>query len=132
MGDTLVTNNGGGSLEVSANVEGYYGEAPAPTTLVPLTPSRMLDTRYAIGAPKGRLGEGRVLRLKPAGVAGIPAGARTVLLNLTALNASATTSVTAYADGTTRPAGAPLQAGHDGPAGGRRGVLLLTRCRGTA
>ncbi|WP_042390202.1 right-handed parallel beta-helix repeat-containing protein [Streptacidiphilus melanogenes] len=110
-GDILVTNSGGGSLQVSADVEGYYGEAPAPTTLFPLTPSRMLDTRYAIGAPKGQLGAGRVLRLRAAGLAGIPAGAKTVLLNLTALNASVATSVTAYADGATRPAGAALQAG---------------------
>ncbi|WP_042447932.1 hypothetical protein [Streptacidiphilus jiangxiensis] len=95
---------------------GYYGEAPTPTSYFPLAPAHVLDTRYAVGAPKGQLDGGKVLRLKVLGVAGVPVGARTVLLSLTALNATANTAVTAFAENTARPAGAAVEAGRGLPA----------------
>ncbi|HKN97067.1 MAG TPA: right-handed parallel beta-helix repeat-containing protein, partial [Pseudonocardiaceae bacterium] len=66
---------------------------------------RALDTRDGTGGvPAGKLGPGGVVSLKLAGTNGIPAtGVRAVVLNVTAIDPSATSFLTVYADGTTRP-----------------------------
>jgi hypothetical protein len=67
--------------------------------------TRVLDTRSGIGAPRGRVGPGKVVSVKVAGKGKpAPAGARAVVINLTARDASRATFVTAWPRGTRRPA----------------------------
>jgi len=80
----------------SRNIDGLY---------FPVTPSRILDTRIGLGAPKTAIGAGKTLHLQVGGVglvagypaAGVPAaGVGAVVLNLTATVASADTYLTTY------------------------------------
>ncbi|SHL27736.1 hypothetical protein [Actinacidiphila paucisporea] len=78
--------------------------APARSTLVPLSPTRFLDTRYGTGAPKARVGAGGVVKLKVAGAHGVPAtGVSAVVMNVTAVNPSTGGFVTVYPDGQPLP-----------------------------
>ena len=72
----------------------------------PLSPTRILDTRSAIGAPLGRLGPGQTLVLDVTDTlgSGIPAtGVDAVVLNVTATQPSAETFVTVWPSGASRP-----------------------------
>jgi hypothetical protein len=80
------------------------------STFTPVGPCRAFDTRSGTGlcpgagtVPKAPLGAGRTLTVKVAGVAGVPANATAVVLNLTAVDASEPTWVTAWAAGAARP-----------------------------
>ena len=82
------------------------------------TENRILDTRYGIGAAQRRVGPGGVLRLKILGVSGIPTSEITaVTMNVTDTDATASSVVTVYPDGTTRPTASNLnfQAGQTNP-----------------
>ncbi len=71
----------------------------------PKATTRVLDTRYGIGAPRARVGARKVVSVKVAGKGKpAPAGARAVVMNLTARDATRATFVTAWPLGTRRPA----------------------------
>ncbi|MET8079653.1 PKD domain-containing protein [Streptomyces sp. NPDC005303] len=73
------------------------------------TPKRILDTRSGTGAPKRRVGPGGLLRLKVLGVGGIPTtGVTAVTMNVTDTDATASSYVTVYPDGTSRPTASDL------------------------
>ncbi len=79
------------------------------STLVPVTPIRVLDTRVGTGAPKAKVGPGSVLRLKIAGANGIPtAGVAAVTMNVTGTNPTSADWVVAYPDGSPRPQSSDL------------------------
>jgi len=59
-------------------------------------PVRVLDTRSGLGASAGRLGAGQTLDLQVTGTAGVPAGAKAVVLNVTGVGATARTDLRAY------------------------------------
>lgn len=75
---------------------------------VPMSPTRVLDTRLGLGAPREPLRGGATLELKVAGIAGVPADATAVMLNLTGIRASAKTYVTVWPAGRTRPTASNL------------------------
>ncbi|MFF7550744.1 hypothetical protein ACFZCU_45100 [Streptomyces canus] len=79
--------------------------AATPGRLVPLAPTRFLDTRNGTGAPKQRVGAGGVVKLKVAGVHGVPtSGVTAVVMNVTAVKPSTSGYVTVYPDGKPVPA----------------------------
>ncbi len=106
----------GGAFKVSAHtaathvvidVVGWW--APAEVVrgrlFQPRATTRVLDTRSGIGAPRARVGAGKVVSVKVAGRGRpAPAGARAVVMNLTARSATRATFVTAWPRGTRRPA----------------------------
>lgn len=66
-------------------------DVPARSTVVPITPQRILDTRSGLGAPTGRVGStdgsGPAVELVVAGRAGLPAsGLGAVALNVTVVD----------------------------------------------
>lgn len=66
----------------------------------PLTPSRLPDTRSGNGAPVARLGTAGTLSLQVTGRGGVPAtGVPAVVLNVTAIDATAPTFLTAWPAG---------------------------------
>ncbi|MBB5871144.1 hypothetical protein F4553_004523 [Allocatelliglobosispora scoriae] len=67
-------------------------------------PQRTLDTRFGVGAAKAPVGAGKVIHLKVTGRAGVPAnGVGAVVLNVTVTGATASSFLTIYPTGTTRP-----------------------------
>ncbi|WP_371476645.1 hypothetical protein [Kitasatospora sp. NBC_00315] len=80
-----------------------------PSTLVPVSPARLLDTRAGTGAPKAKLGPDSTLTLTVAGRAGLPlTGVSAVVLNVTVTNPTEASHVTAYPHGTGRPTASNL------------------------
>lgn len=95
--------NHSGSVDLIASVEAFYlpfGPTTDPINkpMNPITPVRVLDTRSGVGAPKGPIGS---VKFKVAGLDGIPAGATGALVNLTAINSTANSYLTAWGDLTT-------------------------------
>ncbi|WP_329177405.1 hypothetical protein [Streptomyces sp. NBC_01477] len=97
-----VITSDGGTLHDAYTVTA--APTPARSTLVPLSPTRFLDTRYGTGAPKARVGAGGVVQLKVTGVHGVPAnGVNAVIMNVTAVNPTTSGFVTVYPDGSAVP-----------------------------
>ncbi|MET9622784.1 FlgD immunoglobulin-like domain containing protein [Streptomyces sp. NPDC006464] len=99
----LVTHTGG-TVDLVADVAGYYTANTAGSAFQSLTPTRFMDSRSGLGVPRAKIGSGGTARLQVAGVNGVPAsGVTAVVMNVTATNASRATVITAYPDGTPRP-----------------------------
>jgi hypothetical protein len=93
-----------GSVNLIADLSGYYTDSGSGSLLDSLGPVRMMDTRYGIGVAKAPVGAGQTVRLQVAGADGIPAaGVTAVVLNVTATGPTASSDVTVYPDGQSRP-----------------------------
>ena len=98
--------NQAGSVHLVADVAGWYGDADDTTgdLFNPLTPARLLDTRFGTGAPAAKVGPGATLELQVTGAGGVPAsGVTAAVLNLTAVDPTAQSFLTAWPTGETRP-----------------------------
>ncbi|WP_371479871.1 hypothetical protein [Kitasatospora sp. NBC_00315] len=92
--------NASTSVDLLADVTGYYTDAATGSALTTITPSRFLDTRSGVGAKQGRIGRDGVVTLQVAGVNGIPAtGVTGVVMNVTAVYPTDAGHVTVYPDG---------------------------------
>ncbi|MFF6776519.1 hypothetical protein ACFY8W_23585 [Streptomyces sp. NPDC012637] len=90
--------NKNGSVDLLADVAGYYADGTAGSSYEAVTPSRLMDTRTGTGVPKAKLGAGQTVTLS------IPdPNVTAVAMNVTATNATATSFVAAYPYGATRP-----------------------------
>lgn len=94
-------------IDLVADVSGYLlgGSPTAPGAYVARTPTRLLDTRTGVGAPKARLGSNRSLQIPLAGRGGLPAAGRmsAVVGTLTAVRSAKSGYLTVWPDGN-RPA----------------------------
>ena len=96
------TENGGGITYTSGPSMASVTNGPGRYT--PIAPTRILDTRNAVGvSTRTPLAGGHTLSLAAAGVHGVPATAIAVALNLTATQGTSSGFLTAYADGGSRP-----------------------------
>lgn len=94
--------NYAGSTEVIVDISGYF----VPTTgagFAPVTPKRVMDSRSGIGGPATDFTAGTVRDLTIAGANGVPGTATAAVVNITAVNATASSYLTAYPKGATRP-----------------------------
>jgi hypothetical protein len=106
--------DGSGAMCVFSNVDtdlivdinGYYSTS-ALGHYAPLNPTRVLDSRSGVGTPD-RLVAGATVELPLAGVAGVPADASAVAINVTSINPSADGFVTAYPCSSDRPVASNL------------------------
>ncbi|MFC1439181.1 hypothetical protein ABUW04_13025 [Streptacidiphilus sp. N1-10] len=108
---TVTISNETGTTDVVVDVVGYFSNGFNRGTYGLFTgsaPTRLLDTRAGVGATKAPLGAGSVLRLKVAGVHGVPSNATAVLMALTETGATAGGYLTAYPGGTSRPLASTL------------------------
>lgn len=105
----------GGRICVYSNVRthlvldlnGWF--APAGSQLAPLTPTRLLDTRAALGTSSTtRLEADQTLELQVAGRGGVPAGARAAVLNLVVTEPAGSGFVTLWPCDQPRPVAANL------------------------
>jgi hypothetical protein len=102
----------GGELDVIADVVGCFTSTGA--SVVPVTPSRVLDTRHGLGAPAGPVGAAGEIVVQVAGVGGVDPRATAVVVNVTATGASEETYVTVYPDEVARPDASSLNIGQGG------------------
>ena len=106
-GGSLSLHNGSsGRIDLVADVAGYYvgdGTSGVAGTTVPLSPSRILDTRSALGSPRA-VAKGASIALQVTGRGGVPStGAGAVILNVTAVTPATAGYVAAYPDGAPFP-----------------------------
>ncbi|HAP76506.1 MAG TPA: hypothetical protein DCR14_10525 [Acidimicrobiaceae bacterium] len=104
--------NNAGTTHLAVDVLGWF---PAGSAFQGLTPARLLETR---GEPNstiddlfeggGVLGAAATLELDIAGRGGVDENAAAVVLNVTAINPSATSYITVYPTGQTRPTASNL------------------------
>ena len=105
-GGAVAMFNRFGTVDLVADVAGWFPEGSA---IEPLVPHRLLDTRGGVGAPERRVGPDGVVELQVTGRSGIPdTGVGAVVLNVTAVNSSANTFVTAWPTGVDRPVASNL------------------------
>jgi hypothetical protein len=107
-----------GSVDVIADVEGYYRTAATPEAgnpyqagyLVGQAPQRLLDTRNGVGAPTAPLAGGRPLTVNVLSAPEVPQGVpiRAVVLNVTATNPSGAGNLVVYPDNTAPPGASNL------------------------
>ena len=94
-GQAVLGNVSAGAADLSAQVVGYYEVEGNGSVFLPSPRVRILDVSVA-----GK----HWVKLQVAGKDGVPAtGTTAAMVNLTATGATANGSITAYADGTTRP-----------------------------
>uniref|UniRef100_A0AAU2JUD7 N-acetylmuramoyl-L-alanine amidase n=1 Tax=Streptomyces sp. NBC_00049 TaxID=2903617 RepID=A0AAU2JUD7_9ACTN len=95
--------NNAGSVDLIADITGYFTSSGQGATQTSYGPTRLMDTREGLGVPRGAVGRGGVVTLPVAGVGGIPAtGVKAVVLNVTATNPTAASFVSVYPSGTVR------------------------------
>jgi hypothetical protein len=99
-----------GTINVAADVQGYFQGDATGSSYLPLTPSRVLDTRNGTGGTASPVGPGGVIELKVTDAGGVPAtGGTAVALNVTATNVSGAESyLTVWPSGTSRPTASNL------------------------
>jgi PKD repeat protein len=104
--DQISFFNATGSVDVTADIQGYYQFPPtgAPTVtssaFTPTPPTRIMDTRNGTGGvPTAPVGPNSDLVLQVAGVDGIPANVTAVDLNVTDVNPTASGYLTITATG---------------------------------
>ncbi len=89
------------SSHIVADVVGFF---PDGSDYVGLSPARIVDTRYGIGAARHVVGSGGVLTLPVAGLGGVPAsGVKAVMLNVTVTGTTGSGYLTVYPSDVTRP-----------------------------
>jgi hypothetical protein len=89
-----------GSVDVVADLVGYY-MASSGSTFTPITPTPLYNTLDGTGAHGvvAPLGPDQTASVQVAGVGGVPTNASAVLVHLAVTNATQTSFLTAYADG---------------------------------
>lgn len=108
-GEVSMYNNAG-SIDLAADVQGYFLGNATGSTYVPLVPARVLDTRDGTGGISSPVGPGGTVQLTVVGAGGVPAeGGTAVVLNVTATNVSGAESyLTVWPTGETRPVASNL------------------------
>ncbi|MBC9730084.1 protease pro-enzyme activation domain-containing protein [Streptomyces sp. TRM68367] len=102
-GDGVVDLSTSSATHVIADVQGYYTSGTSGARYSALTPARLLDTRHAIGISTTSKISNRAISLKVRGRGGVPSGATSVVLNLTATQTVGGGYLEAYPEGATRP-----------------------------
>lgn len=90
------------SADLIIDVNAYYGPGAGGGKFSSVAPARLMDSRIGLGTP-GRLGADTVVPLQVTGLAGVPAGAAAVALNVTSVNPSLAGYVTVYPCDVDRP-----------------------------
>ncbi|MBI2704859.1 MAG: hypothetical protein HYX32_06170 [Actinobacteria bacterium] len=98
-GGAISLRNNSGSVNVIADVAGWFRATPSGTRFTMLVPRRALDTRSGLGAPVGPVGPGAIRSV----ATGLPGAASAVVGNLTGVFPTALTHVTAYPGGGSPP-----------------------------
>ncbi|MFR0353290.1 S53 family peptidase [Streptomyces sediminimaris] len=107
-GDGIVNVSTSSATHVIVDVQGYYTSGTGGARHTALKPYRLLDTRHAVGISTTSKISDKAISLKVRGHGGVPSGATSVVLNLTATQTSSSGYLEAYPEGTTRPTASNL------------------------
>jgi hypothetical protein len=102
-GDGVVDLYTSSTTHLIADVQGYYTSDTTGSTYTALNPARLLDTRSKVGISTTTKITNAVVSLKVRGHGGVPTGASSVVLNLTATQTVGSGYLEAYPEGATRP-----------------------------
>ncbi|WP_411150853.1 protease pro-enzyme activation domain-containing protein [Streptomyces sp. A30] len=102
-GDGVVDLYTSSTTHLIADVQGYYTSDTAGSKYTALKPARLLDTRSKVGVSTTTKITNAVVSLKVRGHGGVPTGASSVVLNLTATQTVGSGYLEAYPEGATRP-----------------------------
>jgi hypothetical protein len=106
VGGKVSLYNSNGTTDLIADVMGWL---PSGGSYVPLSPTRLLDTRIGTGAPNAPVGQGASLSLQVTGVGGVPLeGVGAVVLNVTGVEPTTGTFVTVHPTGEAVPVASNL------------------------
>ena len=100
-----------GSAQVVADVVGYFRAPVGSVRFTAIAPARILDSRDGTGGYSTPWGPWTSRTLPVAGIAGVPADAKAVMINVTATNASAASYLTAWPSGQSLPLASNLNFG---------------------
>ncbi|MFJ1562717.1 N-acetylmuramoyl-L-alanine amidase, partial [Streptomyces erythrochromogenes] len=105
--------NSAGTVDLIADITGYFLASGEGGTHMNLGPKRILDTRDGTGgAPVAPVGQGQVLDLQVSGLTGVEGvpveGVTAVVLNVTATNPTTAGHVSVFPHGTTRTSASNL------------------------
>ncbi len=95
-----------GPTHVIADIAGWFGTGGAHTDgagFAGVAPDRVMDSRNGIGGPSKRFSAGEIRSVQVAGVAGIPKGVESVVVNITLTGADRIGYVTAFPAGQSVP-----------------------------
>ena len=101
-GGKIRITNSLGPTHVIADIAGWFGTGGAHLNgsgFAGVVPDRLMDSRNGIGGPAAKFAAGEIRSLKVAGVAGVPADAQSVVVNITLTGADRIGYVTAFPDG---------------------------------
>jgi len=107
VGGRVNVINDQGTTNCVVDVVGYFRTTTA-TRLQPVSPFRALDTRYGTGGRLGQIGANSSYDVTVRGVGGVPAGADSVVVNVTAVAPTANSWLTVWPSGQTRPLASSL------------------------
>ncbi|WP_416961388.1 S53 family peptidase [Streptomyces sp. Agncl-13] len=102
-GDGVVDLSTNSATHLIADVQGYYTSGTTGSKYTALAPARLLDTRSKVGISTTTKISNAVVSLKVRGHGGVPTGATSVVLNLTATQTVGGGYLEAYPEGATRP-----------------------------
>ena len=114
--------NSAGSVDVVADLAGWYDTAQDDGTFRPTAPARLLDTRDS--SPLGAGGTRSVVVSGTASSAGIPSVATSAVTNLTGVTPTSATYLTAYAGTAARPGTSNVNLGRGQTAAAHAVVAL--------
>ncbi|MFJ8664279.1 FlgD immunoglobulin-like domain containing protein [Streptomyces sp. NPDC093600] len=101
--------NRAGTVDLLADVAGYYTDNAQGARFKPLVPVRAMDTRSGVGVRKGKVGPAGTVTLQVTGRNGVPSSeVSAVVMNVTATNVTAPTFVSVYPDDTARTSASNL------------------------
>jgi hypothetical protein len=113
-GGKVTFYNGSGSADLLVDVNGYFTDSSASgSVFVGVPPSRIVDTRFGIGALSTPVGPGAFIPVTVAGVGGVPAMGsgttpRAVVVNVTVTNPTSASFLTVWPSGTSMPLSSDL------------------------
>jgi len=104
--------NASGSVDLTADITGFFTSNPTGGVLHTLNPTRLLDTRYGTGGVSKPVGPGATIGVQVSGRSGIPLkGVTAVVMSVTETDPTAYSWVIAYPDGEPRPPTSDLDFG---------------------
>ncbi len=95
--------NANGTVDLIADIVGYYSPDNTAKQFYPVTPVRALDTRYGTGGISTPVAQGASIDLTIRSANGIPAGASAIVMNTTAVTPNAASYLTVWPTGVSRP-----------------------------
>ena len=108
-GKIALTNNSGGTVQLLADIAGYYIGNDTPTAVgafQPVSPTRVLDTRHNTGATGPVAANGSVHLAVTGGA--VPVGASAVVVNVTVTAPAKPGNITVYPDDSFEPTSSNL------------------------